>query len=91
MALESGMIMPSHEDHLEPSRRVSPRIVVVVLAAGCLLALGGCQKTALRAKDDRSQFDRYDQARNQRAEPFTEDEFGKRTPNLRGRLIVRDD
>lgn len=64
---------------------------MAVLAAGCLLALGGCQKTALRAKDDRSQFDRYDQARNQRAEPFTEDEFGKRTPNLRGRLIVRDD
>lgn len=76
-------------------RAFSSAVVTSALAAtitlGCLLALGGCQKTALRPKDDRSQFDRYDQARNQRAEPFLEDEYGKRTPNLRGRLIVRDD
>ncbi|MDF1810289.1 MAG: hypothetical protein P1U42_11400 [Phycisphaerales bacterium] len=53
--------------------------------------VGGCQKTALRPKDDRSQFDRYDQARNQKAQPFLEDEFGRRTPNLSERLLERND
>jgi len=53
--------------------------------------VGGCQKTALRPKDDRSQFDRYDQARNQKAQPFLEDEFGRRTPNLSERLLDRND
>ncbi len=62
-------------------------ILALVCAA---VVVTGCQKTALRPKDTRSQYDRYDQARNQRAEPFSEDEFGKRTPNLRGRLIVRE-
>tara|TARA_R110002072_G_scaffold150953_8_gene299992 strand:- start:14740 stop:15015 length:276 start_codon:yes stop_codon:yes gene_type:complete len=60
----------------------------VVLAMG--LGMVGCQKTALRPDDDRSQFDRYDQSRSQRAEPFLEDEFGRRTPNLADRLLDRD-
>lgn len=75
----------------DSTRSLAMRMLAATITLGCLLALGGCQKTALRPKDDRSQFDRYDQARNQRAEPFLEDEYGKRTPNLRGRLIVRDD
>ncbi len=75
------------------SRRNRPMhaLGVLVLVSAALSASVGCQKTVLRPKDTRSQYDRYDQARNQRAEPYTEDEFGKRTPNLRGRLIVRDD
>ncbi|MBL4697929.1 MAG: hypothetical protein JKX70_03755 [Phycisphaerales bacterium] len=51
----------------------------------------GCQKTVLRPDDDRSQFDRYDQSRSQRAQPFLEDEFGRRTPNLSERLRHRSD
>lgn len=62
--------------------------VVVVMA---LTVIGGCQKTALRPNDSRSQFDQYDQARNQRAQPFLEDEFGRRTPNLSERLLDRSD
>ena len=69
------------------------RICTVVLAGGliALMVLGGCQKTALRADDSRSQFDRYDQARNQSAQPFLEDEFGRRTPNLSERLLIRSE
>ncbi|MBL4591361.1 MAG: hypothetical protein JKY96_05315 [Phycisphaerales bacterium] len=67
------------------------RVCAVSLAClGTAVVISGCQRTALRPADSRSQFDQYDHARNQRAEPFTEDEFGKRTPNLRGRLIVHD-
>jgi len=69
------------------------RFFTVGVAGGlmALVVLGGCQKTALRADDSRSQFDRYDQARNQSAQPFLEDEFGRRTPNLSERLIIRSE
>ncbi|MCA9303233.1 MAG: hypothetical protein KC996_03835 [Phycisphaerales bacterium] len=85
------MVTPPNINNRSFVRPALTRIGVGLLSAGFLVTIGGCQKTALRAKDDRSQFDRYDQARNQRAEPYSEDEYGKRTPNLRGRLIVRDD
>ena len=64
---------------------------VIVLGAASLIVLSGCQKTALRPDDRRSQFDRYDQSRSQRAQPYLEDEFGRRTPNLKDRLLVRDE
>lgn len=54
-----------------------------------LLVLGGCQKTALRPDDVRSPYDRYERVRAERAEPYLEDEYGRRTPNLRGRLLQR--
>ena len=83
-----------------PSRRArTPMILKMilkrctgsVLAGSLLLIVGaGCQKTVLRPDDHRSQFDRYDQSRNQRAEPFLEDEFGRRTPNLRERLLEHE-
>lgn len=59
-----------------------------MLLCGFVLMSGACQKTALRPNDDRSQFDRYDQSRSQRAQPFLEDEYGRRTPNLKERLLV---
>ncbi len=71
------------------STRITASNTLLVCATAAIV-LGGCQKTALRSEDTRSQYDQYDQARNQRAEPYFEDEFGKRNPNLRGRLIVRD-
>jgi len=57
----------------------------------CLLGMSACQRTALRPDDNRSQFDRYDQSRSQRAQPFLEDEFGRRTPNLKARLLVSEE
>jgi len=55
------------------------------------LGIVGCQKTVMRADDTRSQFDQYDQARNQHAQPYLEDEFGRRTPNLSERLLDRSE
>ncbi len=59
----------------------------------CLLACSGlsaCKRSALRADDERTQFSRYDRTRNEDSTPFIEDEFGRRTPNLRARLLVKD-
>ena len=65
-------------------------VLCIALCASAVLLIG-CQKTALRPDDNRSQFDRYDQSRSQRAQPFLEDEYGRRTPNLKDRLLVRDE
>ncbi len=58
------------------------------ILAGALA--GGCQKTPLRKDDQRSQFDRYDATRNERAPAYVQDAFGRRQPNLRGRLMGND-
>ncbi|MEM9374225.1 MAG: hypothetical protein AAGA55_11330 [Planctomycetota bacterium] len=63
-----------------------------LIALLCLVALaGGCQKTALRPDDVRSPYDRYERSRSERAEPYLSDAFGRRTPNLRGRLLEVDE
>ena len=62
------------------------------MLGGLLLVAGaGCQKTALRPDDVRSPYDRYERVRAERADPYLEDEFGRRTPNLRGRLLERSE
>jgi hypothetical protein len=50
------------------------------------LGLASCSKPLLSARDERSQFDRYDRVRNEYASQFIEDEYGRRLPNLRARL-----
>jgi len=64
------------------------------LLAGALVAaallLPGCSRPLLSPKDERSQYDRYDRARSQYAQQFKEDEYGRRTPNLRGRLSAKE-
>lgn len=62
---------------------------LAVASAACLLP--ACQKTHLRPDDVRSPYDRYERVRAERAEPYLEDEFGRRTPNLRGRLLERSE
>lgn len=57
------------------------------LALGALLlSAAGCAKPLLSPRDERSQYDRYDVARGQYEPQYIEDEFGRRKPNLRGRL-----
>lgn len=63
------------------------RVTVVTLAAG-LGALGGCAKPLLSPTEPRSQYSRYDLVRGQHAPQYIEDEFGRRKPNLRGRLLL---
>jgi len=66
-------------------------VPALILTTALCVVVCGCQKTALRPDDQRSQFDRYDQSRSQRAQPYLEDEYGRRTPNLKDRLLVRDE
>jgi hypothetical protein len=62
--------------------------IVVGLGAVALgaVALGGCSKPLLSPEEERSPFDRYDAVRGQHAPQYIENEYGRREPNLRGRL-----
>ncbi len=63
------------------------RVVVPVLLVGLGAGLSGCAKPLLSPREPRSQYSRYDLVRNQYAPQYLEDEFGRRIPNLRGRLL----
>ncbi len=62
----------------------------MVASAGLCSTLGGCANPLLPEKEDTSQFAAYDRARGVTVPPFVDDEFGRRRPNLRGRLLPRD-
>jgi hypothetical protein len=49
----------------------------------------GCYDPLLTPDEERSQFDRYDAIRDQRAPSYIEDEYGRRQPNLRARLLEK--
>lgn len=67
------------------------RIVLALGAcAGAAAVAGGCTDPLLSPKDERSPFDRYDAVRNQHAPQYIEDKFGRRQPNLSGRLSPRN-
>lgn len=72
-----------------PSQRVSRRFTLAVAGVLGLWTLAGCSKPLLSPEDSRSQYDRYDRSRNQYSPQYVEDEFGDRTPNLRGRLAPK--
>jgi hypothetical protein len=65
---------------------------MMLLAAGLLagLCLSGCQKPLLAPTDERSPYDRYDTVRAQAAPQYITDEYGRRRPNLRERLLPKD-
>lgn len=54
------------------------------------IALAGCQEPLLSPNEPRSQYDRYDAVRDQRAASDYTDEFGYKRPNLRGRLLPKE-
>ena len=58
---------------------------VLALAAGVFCAVG-CSQPLLAPTDERSPFDRYDNVRGRYAPQYIENEYGRREPNLRGRL-----
>ena len=51
---------------------------------------GGCTKPLLSPNEPRSQYSRYDLVRGQFAPQYVEDEFGRKMPNLRGRLLMAE-
>jgi len=68
-------------------RSTSAAAIGVSLAVVSMWLISGCQQPPLRASDSRSQFDRYDLSRNEHEPAYRYDEYGKRRPNLRGRLL----
>ena len=62
-------------------------VMIVALLGAMLGALAGCTQPPLRADDPRSQFDQYDLSRNEHEPAHQFDEYGRRRPNLRGRLL----
>jgi hypothetical protein len=78
---------------LAPEPTVNPRTTRRAVAASALVFSGvllpGCQKPLLSPTDERSPYDRYDVVRNQSAEQYVYDEYGRRRPNLKERLLPR--
>lgn len=69
----------------------TPARFAACIAAGAVVAgVLGCSRPLLSPKEERSPFDRYDAVRNRHAPQYVEDAFGRRQPNLRGRLEPRD-
>jgi len=79
---------------LLPRRHSVARAIAMAsayLLLGAFTALPGCGRPLLAPDDERSPFDRYDTLRNQSAPQTLEDPFGRKQPNLRGRLAPRTD
>jgi 2-C-methyl-D-erythritol 4-phosphate cytidylyltransferase len=67
--------------------RTIHRALAAGIALGAAMALAGCYEPIFREDEPRSQYDRFDAVRDQRAPQFYFDEFGNRKPNIRGRLL----
>jgi hypothetical protein len=70
----------------------SPQVLGWSAALGVAVtvtALPGCQKPLLSPDRERTQFDRYDTIRNQRANQYEYDAYERRRINLRDRLLPR--
>lgn len=81
--IEIGRPLP----RIEP--RYGPCLIALLIGGATMLSASGCYKPLLSPEEERSQYDRYDAIRAQRAPAFIEDEFGRRRPNLRGRLLEK--
>lgn len=66
------------------------RVWAIVGLILCGVVASGCQERLLTPDEPRSQYDRYDAVRDQRAASTYTDEYGFKRPNLRGRLLPKD-
>ena len=65
-------------------------MLTLTLSVAALVAAPGCSDPLLDDKENRSQYDRYDTIRAQRADSYDFDAFGQRKPNLYGRLLGKE-
>jgi hypothetical protein len=72
-------------------RSIRAALTIASLTGATLLLSPGCARPLLAPDEDRSPFDRYDALRNQQAPQTVEDAFGRRNPNLRGRLAPKSE
>lgn len=78
--------MPGLVYTLPMKRRVQAiRALSLVVA---LVGAAGCETPVLVPDEPRSQYDRFDAIRDQRAPSYVYDEFGARRPNIRQRLLT---
>ncbi|GIK19527.1 MAG: hypothetical protein DYG93_02665 [Leptolyngbya sp. PLA2] len=83
-------------DHLVSRRRLGaagsrrPLVVWTFFFGLSALWLSACHQSPINARDPRSQYSRYDLVRGQYPPQYLEDEFGRRIPNLRGRLLAAE-
>ena len=68
--------------------RTTRRLALLALVFSGV-SLAACQKPLLSPTDERSPYDRYDAVRNQGADQFVYDEYGRRRPNLKERLLPK--
>lgn len=78
------------QHHLRQSGRAAGRALTATALLAAALWIGGCGRPLISPLQDRTQYDEYDTVRHQKAPAYLEDEFGRRTPNLRGRLRSKD-
>ncbi len=69
-------------------RNLGRALTITLIAAAATVS--ACSRPLLSPKDQRSQYDRYDKARNQYAPQYVEDEYGRKKPNLTGRLSRKE-
>jgi hypothetical protein len=66
------------------------RMCAAAALVGAVAWLAGCQEPLLAPTDERTPYDRYDAIRNQAADQYVFDEYGRRRPNLQERLMPRE-
>ena len=72
------------------NRKVLDRCARVAMLIAMAAGLAACNAPLLSPDEPRSQFDRYDAVRSQRADQFIFNDYGQRRPNLQQRLSPRD-
>lgn len=65
------------------------RLVVSVAVGTAALCSAGCRDPLITENQLRSPFHRYDRIRNQDADTFVRDEFGRARPNVAARLAPK--
>jgi len=78
-------MMPVPRSHISARRLIRSALALALLAGGGML-VAGCATPLFPRDQARSQYESYDAVRNQAAPRYRFDEFGRSTPNLRGRL-----
>lgn len=67
-----------------------PTLRVAALSLLTVICAAGCEKPIMTPNEPRSQFDRFDAIRDQRAPGQVLDEYGYSRPNIRQRLLMAE-
>lgn len=96
-------VRPSPSQAAHPRRYTGPEVdqrnrhhptgrslIRIAAMLGVTVLLGACAPPLLSPDEPRSPFDRYDAVRNQRADQYIFDDYGRRRPDLKRRLTPRE-